>query len=70
MTRSLAASIVLMVAMVFSSCTCGGGGGDTTVVHNETCGKRFTDLKASLDSGAISQKEYDKMREKIVDECK
>lgn len=69
MARSLAASFVLLIVMSFTSCMCGGGG-DTVVQNKETCGKRFSDLKASLDAGAISQAEYDKIRKRILDECK
>ena len=69
MTRPLAASIVLLLTMTFTSCMCGGGG-DTVIQNKETCGKRFSDLKGSLDSGAINQAEYDKIRARILKECK
>ncbi len=48
---------------------CGGGGADSTV-HNTTVskGQALVDLKKAYDSGAISEKEYEKQREKILDE--
>jgi hypothetical protein len=48
---------------------CGGGGADSTV-HNTTVskGQALIDLKKAYDSGAISEREYEKQREKILDE--
>jgi hypothetical protein len=47
---------------------CGGGGADSTV-HNTTVskGQALIDLKKAYDSGAISEREYEKQREKILD---
>ncbi len=47
-----------------------GGGSDTIVQTRETRGKRFSDLKGSLDSGAINQAEYDRIHARILKECK
>lgn len=48
---------------------CGGGGADSTV-HNTTVskGQALIDLKKAYDSGAMSEREYEKEREKILDE--
>lgn len=48
---------------------CGGGGADSTV-HNTTVskGQALIDLKKAYDSGAMSEKEYNKQREMILDE--
>jgi hypothetical protein len=48
---------------------CGGGGADSTV-HNTTVskGQALIDLKKAYDSGAMSEKEYEKERERILDE--
>ena len=48
---------------------CGGGGADSTV-HNTTIskGQALIDLKKAYDSGAISEREYEKQREKILDQ--
>jgi uncharacterized membrane protein len=48
---------------------CGGGGADNTV-HNTTVskGQALIDLKKAYDAGAISEREYNKQREQILDE--
>jgi hypothetical protein len=63
---------ILITGMVLSSLLmlpgCGGGGADSTV-HNTTVskGQALIDLKKAYDSGAISEREYEKQREKILD---
>jgi hypothetical protein len=63
----------LIIAISLSSllmlAACGGGGADSTV-HNTTVskGQALIDLKKAYDSGAISEKEYNKQREQILDE--
>jgi uncharacterized membrane protein len=63
----------LIIAISLSSCfmlaACGGGGADSTV-HNTTVskGQALIDLKKAYDAGAISEKEYNKQREEILDE--
>jgi hypothetical protein len=63
----------LIIAVSLSSllmlAACGGGGADNTV-HNTTVskGQALIDLKKAYDSGAMSEKEYEKQREMILDE--
>jgi len=46
---------------------CAGGGAKVqSEIHTTTTGQQLMDLKKALDSGAISQEEYDKEREKIL----
>ena len=48
---------------------CGGGGAKTeTQVENTTVskGQQLIDLKSALDGGAISEKEYEDQRKKIL----
>jgi hypothetical protein len=45
------------------------GGGDTTVVQGSTTvskGQELTDLQRALNAGAITQREYDELRNKIL----
>ena len=69
-TRIFAAAVAMcLVLSVLVAC---GGGGATseTAVTNTTVseGQRLIDLKAALDAGAISQEEYDRRRQQILDE--
>ncbi len=53
--------------VLFSSKGISLGGGTVTVI-NTTIGQELLDLQQALDSGAITQKEYDELRLKIIDE--
>ena len=65
--RTLAWSLCLVGGLAVLS-GCGGGGADSeTNVRTTTQGQELLDLKAALDSGAITQEEYDEQREKILD---
>jgi hypothetical protein len=60
-------SIALLVPLTLPAC--GGGGSKTeTKVQNTTVsqGQQLIDLKSALDSGAISQKEYEEQRKKVL----
>ena len=65
---------VLIIAFSVSSLLmltgCGSDAQQDTTVHNTTVskGQALIDLKAALDSGAITQDEYDDEREKILEE--
>jgi hypothetical protein len=65
--RALMMGIALCGALMLAGC--GGGGADSTV-NNTTVskGQALIDLKKAYDSGAISEREYEKQREKILDE--
>ena len=67
LVRALVMSVALSSALMLAGC--GGGGADSTV-HNTTVskGQALIDLKKAYDSGAISEREYEKQREKILDE--
>ncbi len=66
---------VLIIAISFSSLLmltgCGGGGAEQdTTVHNTTVskGQALIDLKKAYDTGAISLEDYERQREKIINE--
>lgn len=65
--RALIMGIALSSALMLAGC--GGGGADSTV-NNTTVskGQALIDLKKAYDSGALSQREYEKQREKILDQ--
>jgi hypothetical protein len=42
------------------------GGSDRTYVRKPTTGEQLMDLKAARDTGALSQAEYERLREELV----
>ncbi len=62
--RNLAIAFVLGLPLAFTGC----GGGAEVEQHISTVskGKELEDLKRALDEGAINQKEYDGLREKVM----
>ena len=43
-----------------------GSGGNRTTIINPTRGQELLDLKQALDSGAITEEEYDEFKLKII----
>jgi len=63
--------IGISIGSLLMLAACGGGdAAQDTTVHNTTVskGQALIDLKAALDSGAITQDEYEEQREKILEE--
>ena len=63
--------IGISVSSLLMLAACGGGGAEQdTTVHNTTVskGQALIDLKKAYDSGAMSEDEYEKEREKILEE--
>jgi len=63
---------VVMIALVLATGVsgCAGGGARTetqTEIRTTTTGQELTDLKKALDSGAITQQEYEAQRKKILE---
>ena len=44
-----------------------GGGTITTEINNPTTGQELIKLKQALDTGAITQEEYDELKLKIIE---
>lgn len=64
LTFPLAATpLVIALSLGLSAC---GGGGATTAIETQTTGQQLIDLKAALDAGVITQREYDAKRQQIL----
>jgi hypothetical protein len=64
--------IPVMVAMVLATSlsACGGGGAKSTTqtdIKTTTTGQELMDLQKALESGAITQKEYEKQKKRILE---
>ena len=64
---------LMLFAVSLTGCGCfGGGNGDAeiqTTTKTTTMGQDLIDLKKAHDDGIISDKEYEKAREKILKEA-
>ena len=69
----VALAVVVMVALAVSLTGCCGGGTkeikqtSPVNVETKTTGEQLMDLQKAHESGAISDKEYNKMRQNIID---
>jgi len=63
--RILTVSLVLGAPLALSGCL-GGGADVEQSISTVSKGKELEDLKRALDEGAINQKEYDTLREKVM----
>ena len=60
-------------ALLGGGCCCGGGGSSTraeTNINSTTTGQQLIDLQKAYESGALSEKEYTKQKEIILDKAK
>jgi hypothetical protein len=61
-TLALAGLVALTLGLT------GCGGGDSTIkAETTTTGQQLMDLKKAYEEGAISEKEYERQRKKILD---
>lgn len=71
--RSRAVSLAIVVALGMTLAGCCGGGGKTVVqdsaptIETKSAGEQLMDLQKAHESGAINDKEYEKMRQAIID---
>lgn len=63
--RKLILMLSTSLIVLFGAAACGGGGASLKA-DSTTTGQELMDLKKALDAGVISEKEYDKQREKIL----
>jgi hypothetical protein len=60
--------MVFVAALALATVACGGGG--TTIrATSQSCGQELTDLKSAYEGGAISKKEYDRLRSAAIKRC-
>ncbi len=57
-----------VMTLVFGLTACGGNDTQTTVKTTETQGKQLLDLKEAYDKGVITQKEYERTKEEILEQ--
>ncbi|RLA35781.1 MAG: hypothetical protein DRR03_05210 [Gammaproteobacteria bacterium] len=64
--KTLATAAIISVTLALGGC---GGGGAKTEVRAETTttGQQLLDLKKAYEAGALTEKEYESEREKILD---
>ena len=64
-------SIIIIIMSLFLMYCVGGSlietSKDKTIEIKTTTGQELNDLKVALDSGAITQEEYNKLKKKIVE---
>lgn len=61
-------TLALAAVFAFGFAACGGGGSRTEVnTSGVTLGQELSDLKAAYDKGAMSEKEYEKAKEAVMD---
>ena len=64
MKKTIGIILIMMLLATLSSCIAIGSGGEK--VHNHpTIGQQFIDLQKAKDDGAISQQEYEELKEKL-----
>ncbi len=59
----IAATLAIATSLGLAAC---GGGSSTTAIETQTTGQQLIDLKAALDAGVITQREYDAKRAQIL----
>ncbi len=59
----ITAPVLIALSLGLAAC---GGGGATTAIETQTTGQQLIDLKAALDAGVITQREYDTKRQQIL----
>jgi hypothetical protein len=59
---------MMSVAFCLSLAACGGSRA-IAQTNNGTCGKQLTDLQNALNTGAMTQHEYDRARDQAIKHC-
>ena len=64
--RRIVLPAILLSVPFLAGCVFSLGGGKTETVVPRTTGEELSDLKAALDSGAITPEEYDSLKQQIM----
>ncbi len=65
-TRGLA--VASAATLLLGLAACGGGGAEVrSEISTATVGQQLMDLKKALDTGAMTQQEYEQQRKKILE---
>ena len=67
--------VVVLAGAFMGGCCCPGGGGSSstkteTTINTTTTGQQLIDLQKAYEGGAISEKEYNKQKQDILDKAK
>ena len=65
MKRMVSIFVILVLLTTLASCIAVGSGGSKKMDHQTTLGQELIDLQKARDEGAISQQEYEELREKL-----
>ena len=59
---------VILILLISCLPACGGGGSKTVVSNRTTTqGQELLDLKRAFEQGALSEREYEKQRKKVLE---
>jgi hypothetical protein len=61
--------MLAMTTVAFCMALAGCGGSKAVAQSNGTCGKQMTDLQNALNSGAMTQDEYNRARDEALHNC-
>lgn len=62
-------AVVTMIVMVLGFAACGGGDSEVKTQHySTTLGQELKDLEEAYKKGIITEKQYNKAKEKLIDQ--
>jgi uncharacterized membrane protein len=62
-------AVVIMIVMVLGLAGCGGGGAEVkSQSYGTTLGKELKDLEEAYDKGIITEKQYNRSKEKLIEQ--
>ncbi len=62
-------AVVLMIGMAFGLSGCGGGGAEVrTQSYSTTLGQELRDLEEAYQKGLLTEKQYNKAKEKLIEQ--